>query len=100
MATVAVSARRPERVAMHELWWVGTLAIIGAVVANVVTRHIAGLLMAMPIEFEHLDYSWIIGFTAVGVAGAVLAFAAIGRIARVTSALRFGVDAPRRGRIQ
>ncbi len=82
MATVTLSARRSERVALHRLWWVGPLAIGGAVVANVVTRYVAGKLLAIPPEFEHLDYSWISGFTAAGVAGAVLTFAVIGRVAR------------------
>ena len=82
MATVPLSAMQSERVALHRLWWVGPLAIGGAIIANVVTRYVAGKLLPIPPEFEHLDYSWISGFTAAGVAGAVLTFALIGRVAR------------------
>ena len=82
MAAAAISTPRSERVARGRLWWVGPLAIAGAVGANVATRYIAGKLLALPPEFEHLDYSWIIGFTVAGVSGAVLTFAAIGRFAQ------------------
>ena len=45
-------------------------------------RYIAGRLPPIPSEFEHVDYSWISGFTAAGVTGAVLTFGVIGRVAR------------------
>ena len=80
MATIALSARQSERVALHRLWWVGPLTISAAVVANVVVRAVAGMAVAIPPAFAPLHYEHIALVTAAGVLGAVLTFAGIGRV--------------------
>ncbi len=82
MATAVISTRESERVAPGRLWWAGPLAILASVGANVATRYIAGMFLAIPPEFEPLHYRDIILLTAGGVTGAVLTFAAVSRLAR------------------
>ncbi len=82
MATAVISTRESERVVGRRLWWAGPLTILTAVGVNVATRYIAGMLLAIPPEFEPLHYRDIILLTTAGVTGAVLTFAAISRVAR------------------
>ena len=82
MATLTPSAMQSDRVALHRLWWVGPLTVGAAVVANVVVRAVAGMVVAIPPEFAPLHYGHIGLITAAGVLGAVLTFAGIGRVAQ------------------
>jgi MFS family permease len=65
------------------LWWVGLLAIIASVAANVLVRALAGATLDLsPDSLELLDYGGVIGLTVLGVLGAVIVFALLERFAR------------------
>ena len=79
MARVALSALPTERIALRRLWWVGPLAVVGAVVANLLVRLIAGMMIEIPDTFGPLGYGPITFFTTIGVVGAVITFALLSR---------------------
>jgi hypothetical protein len=70
----------------RRLWWVGLLAIIASVAANLLVRQIAVATLGISHEFEELSgisaIITIISFTAFGVLGAVIVFALLARFAR------------------
>jgi hypothetical protein len=70
---------RTERVATGRLWWVGPLAVIASVAANVVFTLIANAVFGVPPDFLPLTPDAIAMFTAVGVIGAVVVFALVAR---------------------
>ena len=82
-ASVSTAPAQTERVALRRLLWVGPLAIVLAVAANIVIRAIALALFAISPAFPPLGFMGIaIVFTIVGVLGAVIVFALVGRFAR------------------
>lgn len=72
-----------QRVRYGRLWWVGLLAIVIAVVANLIVRAVALPFIEVPPEFLPVSviYPTII-FTAGGVLAAVIVFAIVGRFTR------------------
>ena len=65
------------------LWWVGLLAIIASVAANVLVRLLAVATLDISPNFEPLiSYGTVISLTAFGVLGAVIVFALLARFAR------------------
>jgi Family of unknown function (DUF6069) len=68
------------------LWWVGLLAIIASVAANVLVRQLAVATLGISHDFEELNgigsIITIISLTTVGALGAVIVFALLARFAR------------------
>ncbi len=79
MAMAALSTTQSKRVALRRIWWVGPLAIVGAVAANLLVRLIAGIVMEIPPAFEPLHYGPITGLTTAGVLGGVMTFVVLSR---------------------
>jgi hypothetical protein len=74
------STEPSERVRYARLWWVGLLAIVLSVAANLVVRALALTLLPIAPEFIPLSTPGpVIFFTAIGVLAAVLVFALVGR---------------------
>lgn len=71
-----------EQVDLGKLVWVGPLAIVAAIVGNLIVRTIAAALLNPAPEFLPLGWAPPIFFTFVGVLGAVIVFGLIGRFAR------------------
>jgi hypothetical protein len=82
MASVTSSAQPTERVTFSRLLWVGPLAIIAATLANVVLQQLAVAVLNPDPGFLPLTLMPPIVFTVVGVLGAVIVYAVIGRFAR------------------
>lgn len=80
--TSSHTIERKESFAMRRIWWVGLLALVTSVVVTLLLRVLAVLLFAIPVQFVSLQWARPIGFTALGVIGAVLTFAAVYRWAR------------------
>src|SRR5689334_21612227 len=79
----AVSAPgREERVSSRRLLWVGPLAIVAAVIANQIIRLIAVSLFNISPEFMALQVGPPFMFTIMGVLGAIIVYAVVGRISR------------------
>jgi hypothetical protein len=65
------------------LWWVGLLAIIASVAANVLVRLLAVATLDISPDFVALSgYGAVISLTTFGVLGAVIVFALLARFAR------------------
>ena len=79
MLTDVVSPASNERVATRRLLWVGPLAVIASVAANVLLTMAAVRLFGLSSEFPPLAAGAIAMFTAVGVVGAVVVFALVAR---------------------
>lgn len=78
-----VSTQPVEHVRYARLWWVGLLAIVLSVVANLIVRAIALPFVTVPPEFVPLSSPVpAIVFTTAGVLAATLVFALVGRVAR------------------
>ncbi len=82
MASITSSAQPTERVVFNRLLWVGPLAIIAATLANVVLQQIAVAVLNPDPGFIPLTFAAPIVFTVVGVLGAVIVYAIIGRFSR------------------
>ena len=82
MASITSSARPIERVAFNRLLWVGPLTILAAIVANVIIQQIAVTVLQPDPLFIPLTLIAPIVFTFVGVLGAVIVYALIGRFSR------------------
>lgn len=82
MTSISTAKASPERISGRRLWWVGPLTIAAAVIAVLIVRSLAVALLAPASEFMPLWWGPPIVFTVVGVLGAVLVFAAVGRWAR------------------
>ncbi len=79
----ASAAPAPKgEVAVYKIWWVGPLAIVAAIVANLVARGIVLALVDVPAEFPPLQSPTIVFFTTIGVGLGALVFALIGRRAK------------------
>jgi hypothetical protein len=82
MASITSSAQPTARVAFNRLLWVGPLAIIAAIVANIIIQQIAVAVLQPDPAFIPLTFAAPIVFTFIGVLGAVIVYAVIGRFAR------------------
>jgi Family of unknown function (DUF6069) len=82
MASVTSSAQPTGRVAFSRLPWVGPLTILAAIVANVIIQQIAVAVLRPDPAFMPLTFAVPIVFTLIGVLGAVIVYAVIGRFAR------------------
>ncbi|MEK7325617.1 MAG: DUF6069 family protein [Chloroflexota bacterium] len=71
-----------QKVALGKLLWVGPLAIVASVAANLVLRFIAVAALNPPAEFMPLTVAQPGVLTVVGVALAVVVFAIVSRFAR------------------
>ena len=71
-----------KRISFRRLLWVGPLAVLASVIANVLVSITAVALVGISPEFEPLYLRPVIGFTAVGVLGAVIVFALVARFSR------------------
>ena len=71
-----------KRISFRRLLWVGPLAVLASVIANVLVSITAVALVGISPEFEPLHLRPVIGFTAVGVLGAVIVFALVARFSR------------------
>ena len=69
-----------ERQALKHLWWIGLLALIASIGANVVVQMVAVGLFEISPEFRPLWPLQFIGFTTAGVIGAVVIFAIVTRL--------------------
>ena len=82
MQTVTPDRTKTGRIGLR-LWWVGLLAIIASVAANVLVRLLAAATLDLsPASLELLDYGGVIVLTTFGVLGAVIVFALLVRFAR------------------
>jgi hypothetical protein len=82
-ATTSVATRSMQRVRYSRLWWVGLLAIVLAVIANLIVRAVALRFITVPPEFIPLsEPGATVVFTAVGVLAATIVFAITGRVTR------------------
>jgi hypothetical protein len=82
MQSVTPDSTKNGRIGLR-LWWVGLLAIIVSVGANVLVRLLAVAVLDISPAFEPLSsYGTIISLTAFGVLGAVIVFALLARFAR------------------
>jgi hypothetical protein len=82
MSSEAVSSTRSERVSMRRLLWVGPLAIVAAVAANLLFVAIANPLTGVSPDFPALTFEAIAVFTVWGVLAAVIVFALVARFSR------------------
>ncbi|HEX2515281.1 MAG TPA: DUF6069 family protein [Chloroflexota bacterium] len=74
--------RAEQRVSLRTLWRVGPLAIVIAIVGNLLLWLLAEALFPIPAEFMPLDPVPIIMFTVLGVGAATLVFALLARFTR------------------
>jgi Family of unknown function (DUF6069) len=79
MSSEAAAQGPRERVVARRLWWVGPLAVISSVAANVLFAVAAVAIFRVPPEFQPLTVGAIATFTALGVIGAVVVFALVAR---------------------
>ncbi len=82
MASITSSAHPTERIAFNRLLWVGPLTILAAIVANVVIQQVAVAVLQPDPLFMPLTLIVPIVFTFVGVLGAVIVYALIGRFSQ------------------
>jgi hypothetical protein len=87
MASVTASAQPPARPALNRLFWVGPLAIVAATLANVLLQQIAVAVLNPDPAFLPLTLLPPIIFTVVGVLGAVIVYALVGRFTRTPEPL-------------
>ena len=82
MRTITPDRTKTGRIGLR-LWWVGLLAIIASVAANLLVRLLAVVTLDISPDFEPLSgYGTVISLTAFGVLGAVIVFALLARFAR------------------
>ena len=82
MVSAASAQLTEERVSSRRLLWVGPLAIVASVIANQIVRILAVSLFNISPEFMPLQIGPPIAFTIMGVLGAVIVYAIIGRLSR------------------
>jgi hypothetical protein len=87
MATATITAQPTARPALSRLFWVGPLAIVAATLANVVLQQIAVALLNPDPAFLPLTLMPPIVFSVVGVLGAVIVYALVGRFAQTPEPL-------------
>ena len=79
MTANALPAQPAERVALGRLLWAGPLAIVAAIVANIVIQQIAVTVLQPDPQFMPLTLPVPIVFTLVGVLGAVIVYTLVAR---------------------
>ncbi len=82
MTTATTTSQSAARPALSRLLWVGPLAIIAATLANVVLQQFAVAVLNPDPAFLPLTLMPPIIFTVVGVLGAVVVYAVLGRFSR------------------
>ncbi len=80
--TTTVVPTPAERVSLKRLLWAGPLAIVAAVIANWLVRTLALAVLDIPAEFQQLQTPAFLPFTVIGLLGAIITFAIIGRVSR------------------
>lgn len=89
MATASNISRQAQapQVKASRLWWVGPLAIVVSIVANLIVRVIAVSVLGVSEEFPPLGWAPPIMFTIIGVLGATIVFAIVARASKRPVAL-------------
>ena len=82
MVSAASAPLAEERVSYRRLLWVGPLAIVASVIANQIVRVLALALFDISPEFPPLQVGPPIMFTIMGVLGAIIVYAIVGRFSR------------------
>jgi hypothetical protein len=81
MTANALPTQPAERIVISRLVWAGPLAIVAAIVANIVIQQIAVAVLQPDPQFMPLTLPVPIVFTLVGVLGAVIVYALVARFA-------------------
>ncbi|MBA2288677.1 MAG: hypothetical protein H0W02_24640 [Ktedonobacteraceae bacterium] len=71
-----------EYIALRKLLWIGPLAIVSAIIANLIVRAIAVAFLGVPATFQYFQPAYIIGSTIIYLLLALIAFALVSRFAR------------------
>ena len=87
MTAATTPAQQTPRPVLSRLVWVGPLAIVAATIANVVLQQLAVAVLRPDPAFLPLTLMPPIIFTVIGVLGAVIVYALVGRFARNPNAL-------------
>ncbi len=82
MTSVASTSQPTEQIVFGRLLWAGPLTILAAVVANVLIQQIAVAVLRPDPAFMPLTFAVPIVFTILGVLGAVIVYALVGRFSR------------------
>jgi hypothetical protein len=82
MVSVVSAAPAEERVSYRRLLWVGPLAIVASAIANQIIGILAVPLLNISPEFPPLQVGPPIMFTIIGVLGAIIVYAIVGRLSR------------------
>ena len=91
-ATSNISSQaQMQEVKASRLWWVGPLAIVASIVANLIIRTIAVAVLGASADFPPLGWAPPIMFTIIGVLGATVLFAAVTRLSKQPIALFRGI---------
>jgi len=85
--TATQSQAPAQRVRISRLLWVGPLAIVAAVIANLIIRTIAVSLLGISAEFPPLGFGPPVMFTVIGVLGATIVLAIVARFSKRPIAL-------------
>jgi hypothetical protein len=80
MVSAASASSAEERVSYRRLLWVGPLAIVASVIANQIVHFLALSLFNISPDFPPLQFGPPIMFTIIGVLGAVIVYAIVGRL--------------------
>src|SRR4051794_14039951 len=85
-SSISSQAQLPQ-VKASRLWWVGPLAIVASIIANLIIRVIAVSALGASAEFPPLSWGPPIMFTIIGVLGATVVFALVARSSKQPIAL-------------
>lgn len=81
MSSISSSSEQTTSIDHGRIWWVGLLAVVVAVVANLIVRAIVFAIWDLPAEFPPLQVGAIAFLTAVGLIAATAVFAVVARVA-------------------
>jgi hypothetical protein len=82
MVSAASAPASDQRISFKRLLWVAPLAIVVSVIATQLVRLLFVALFDISPEFMPLQFGPPLAFTIMGVLGAVIVFAAVGRLSR------------------
>ena len=86
--SATMSSQAPsDQVAYSRLLWAGPLAIVAAVVVNIIIQQIAVAVLQPDPQFMPLTLGAVSTFTVMGMLGAVIVYAVLGRVSRRPVAL-------------
>ncbi len=71
-----------EYIALRKLLWIGPLAIVSAIIANLIVRAIAVAFLGVSGTFQYFQPAYIIGSTILYLLLALIVFALVSRFAR------------------